>query len=351
MGDGIPVDVFDAAPRVQGITGTIEIVGIGSIANSLHVSDMIEIKNDSSPPVTQSGDRAFEVYLPAHAKIDSVLAAYSATGSGKAAVLISAAPVPGEPGHYAVNFPLQPGATKFAFNYDVPYDGHAAFRPRSMYPLQQLAVMIPPTMRFNSPSPAFALLHTGNDRYQVEAANMVKAGAGPQFEISGVGAVPTLQAQTQSPPKPPVAAQSIPALSAPADVRGKAQGVSDLDTISPSGIPARPPHVQSQVQWWVLGTSAVVLGAIGLLLWRRHRSSNQRTNAVQTTEHCGETALTVVEVFRAELCQLEIDWSLGAITGKEYAAAKQALEATVVRASRNTPREPRWQGAGKVRNR
>ena len=313
VGDGISVDVFDAAARVQGITGTIEIVRIGSIGNSLHVSDMIEVKNDSSPPVIQSGERTFEVYLPAQAKIDSVIAAYSATSSGKAAVLISAAPVHGEPGHYAVNFPLQPGATKFAFNYDMPYDGHAAFRPRSMYPLQQLAVMIPPTMRFNSSSPGFLALHTGNERYQVEAANMVEAGAGPQFEISGVGALPALQAQTQSPPKSPVAAQPIAALPFRARARSK--------------------------QWWVLSTSAVILGACGFLLWRRHRGSNERTTAVQKAGHCMETTPPVVEVFRAELRQLDIDWSLGAITRKEYAAAKQALEETVARASRNTPPE------------
>jgi len=54
------------------------------------------------------------MYLPPNAKIDSVLAA--ARGRERD---ISAALVPGEPGHYAVNFPLRPGATKFAFNYDL----------------------------------------------------------------------------------------------------------------------------------------------------------------------------------------------------------------------------------------
>jgi hypothetical protein len=325
VGDGISVDVFDTAARVHGITGTIEIVRIGSLGNSLHVSDMIEIKNDSYPPVTQMGERTFEVYLPAQAKIDSAIAAYSSTGSGKTAVLISAAPVPGEPGHYAVNFPLQPGTTKFAFNYDLPYDGHAAFQPRSIYPLQQLAVMIPPTMRFTSSSPAFLVLHTDNDRYQVEAANMVEAGAGPQFEISGIGALPAL-AQTQSSPKPPVAAPPIPALPAPAPARGK--------------------------QWWTLSAGAVVLLACGFLLWRRHRLFTEGTNTVQRnpvqkTGHVGETR-PPVEVFRAELRQLEIDWSLGAITRNEYAAAKRALEETVMRASRNATPEMRRHPSGKV---
>jgi hypothetical protein len=323
-GDDVFIDVFDAISKVQGVTGSIEIIRIGIAGNHLHISDLVEIKNVSSPPLTQAGERTFEAYLPAHAKIDSVLAA----GPGKIAVLISATPVPGEPGHYAVNFPLQPGATKFAFNYDLPYDAHATFRPKSMYPLQQLAVMIPPTMKFTSQSPAFQVRRTGNDYYQVEAANVVKAGEGPGFEISGVGALPALRAQ-ESPPKQPVTAQTIPALSAPAISRARAQGASGLDTVAASGIPPR----SSRVQWWVLGATTVMLGACGFLLWRRQRQSDKpMTKAEQETEQHGGTTVSLVEALNGELLQLEIDRSLGTITGEEYAPAKHALEETVKRA-------------------
>jgi len=92
-----------------------------------------------------------------------------------------------------MNFPLRPGATKFGFNYDVPYDGHATFHTKSVYPLQQLTVMIPPTMNFASRSHAFRVLRAGNNSYQVEIANRVKAGEGPGFEISGAGPLPALQ--------------------------------------------------------------------------------------------------------------------------------------------------------------
>lgn len=109
-GDALAIQVFDATRRVRGVTGTIEILRTGTNGNLLHISDMYEIKNESSPPLTEAAERTFEVYLPAKAKISSVLAA----GPGKVGVMISAAPVPGEPGHYTVNFPLRPGATKFA---------------------------------------------------------------------------------------------------------------------------------------------------------------------------------------------------------------------------------------------
>jgi len=258
-GDGVAIAVFDVVSKVQGVTGSIEIIRIGAAGNYLHVSDMVEIKNDSSPPLTQAGERTFEVYLPAMAKIDSVVAA----GPGTIAVPISATPVAGWSGHYAVDFPLQPGATKFAFNYDLPYAGQATFRPKNMYPLQQLAVMIPPTMKFASRSDVFQRLRTGNDSYQVEAANLVNAGEGPGFEISGVGPSPAL---AQSAPKPPVAAQPLPAHSAPANSRIRV----------------------SRMPWWVLGASACMLGACVFLLWRKQRlSGNAVSNAAQEIEQRG----------------------------------------------------------------
>ena len=330
-GGNTSIDVFDATAEVEGITGTIEIIRFGTNGKFLHVSDMVEIRNDSSPPLTKSGDRTFEVYLPALAKIDSVLAASSSAGSGReaAAVTISAAPVPGEPGHYAVNFPLQPGATKFAFNYDLPYRAHVTFRPRSMYPLQQLAVMIPPSMRFTAQSTDFVVLNTGNDRYQVEAANMLKPGAGPPFEISGVGALPALKAQDPSPPKAPVATESLPAATASAS--GTAQRANALKTTS-SGTPVQFSPVHSRLPWWVPGTFAVMLGGCGLLLWRRQRlSNNERTKAIQKSESRGKITAPAVEVFKAELLRLEFDRSRGTVSGEEYVAAKAALEETVER--------------------
>jgi len=326
VGDALSINVFDAAAKVRGLTGTIEIVRVGTNGNLLHVSDMVEIKNNSNPPLTQAGERTFEVYLPAHAKVDSVLAA----GSGKIGVMISAAPVPGEPGHYTVNFSLRPGATKFAFNYDLPYDGHATFRTKRVYALQQLAIMIPETMRFTSRSPAFQSLAVGKNPYQVQAANYVPAGEGPGFEISGVGALPALQAQAQSRPKPP---EAIPPASAPSVIANSGappHGVNASGAMSTSGFP----FPWSRLQWWTLRASAVLLpGLCGLLLWRRHRrSANTVTATPQKTKHLGQTSTSLVQALNEELLQLEIDRSHGTISVEEYASAKQALEGTFQRA-------------------
>jgi hypothetical protein len=256
-GDALSLQVFDAEPQVPGVTGTIEIIRAGTKGNLLHVSDMVEIKNESSPPLTQAGQRTFEAYLPASAKIDSVLAA----GPRKVSEIISAAPVPGEPGHYTVNFPLRPGATKFAFNYDLPYRGHAAFQTRHPYPLRQFAVMIPRTMKFSSRSPAFEVFATSNTDYQVRAITQLKAGEGPSFAVSGTGALPPIQGQAkpqahaQSPPKPPTSAQVRPPLhSSPRLASGS----------------MRP---QSSSQSLVLGAlTAILLVACVFLIWRTRKA-------------------------------------------------------------------------------
>jgi hypothetical protein len=260
-GDALSIQVFDAARRVRGVTGSIEILRTGTNGNLLHVSDLVEIRNESSPPLTQAGERTFEVYLPAKAKISSVLAA----GPAKIAVMISAAPVPGEPGHYTVSFPLRPGATKFAFNYDLPYDGHAAFQTKHAYPLQQLAVMIPPTMKFSSGSPAFKILATSNSRYQVRAANQLKAGEGPGFEVSGTGALPPLGDQAKSQARSHSPVPPSPTLSAP--VRAALPSLASIDS--------RSKQTQPPSQSLVLdGMTSILLAACALLVWRARKARN-----------------------------------------------------------------------------
>ena len=267
-GDDLSIQVFDAAPRVPRVSASIEILRAGTNGNLLHVSDMYELKNESSPPVTQAGGQTFEVYVPANAKMDSVLAA----GPAKIGVLIPANPVPGEPGHYTVSFPLRPGETKFAFNYDLPYEGHAVFETRLAYPLEQLAIMIPPSMRFSSRSPAFRLLPTGRSDYQVQTANQLKAGEGPGFEVSGTGALPALGDQAKSHAGTlPLTTSKPPAPDSDRPLR------SSFGHVDPQ-LQQTYAHAQSLV---LGGLTAVLLGVCALLVWRARKT--RRTHAVKTT--------------------------------------------------------------------
>jgi len=264
-GDDLSIQVFDAVPRVPRVTASIEILRVGTNGNLLHVSDMYELKNESSPPVTQAGGQTFEVYVPANAKMDSVLAA----GPAKIGVLIPASPAPGEPGHYTVSFPLRPGETKFAFNYDLPYEGHAVFQTRLAYPLEQLAVMIPPSMKFSSREPTFTPLPTGRSDYQVLTANQLKAGEGPGFEVSGTGVLPPLgdPAKSQAGSLPP----------GPAAPASNGAVLSSFGRVDPQSQQTYS-HSQSLV---LGGLTAVLLGVCALLVWRARKARD--TYAVGTT--------------------------------------------------------------------
>jgi hypothetical protein len=312
-GAALSISVFDAAVQVRGVTGSIEIVRTGTDGKLLHVSDLYEIKNESSPPLTQAGEHTFEVYLPTTAKIDSVLAA----GPGNVGEVIFASPVPGEPGHYTVSFPLLPGATKFAFNYDLPYSGRAAFRTRLAYPLQQLAVMIPPTMKFSSRSPIFETLATGNAKYQVQVANQLREGEGPGFEVSGTGALPPLRDQGKSQARPQSTATPNPKTPSPARAL--------LGT--PGRVDSRVEHAQARSQWLVLsGLIAVLLAACVLLVWQnraRRGGSGTRTGIPLASQN--RQAESFSELLKKGLLRLETNGSCGSISAEEYNSTQQAL--------------------------
>ena len=322
-GDLISVDVFDAAAQLEGITGSIEIIRAGTVGNQLHVSDMIEIKNGSSPPRTQAGERTFDIYLPATAKLDSVLAA----GPANVAEMISAEAVPGDSGHYSVSFPLRPGATKFAFNYDLPYEGNAAFHTRHAYPLHELAVMIPPSMRFSSRSAGFKLLNTGNAKYQARAYSPVAEGRGPEFEISGIGVLPTI-AQPRS-------AESRSAQAAPGD-----------STVAKSPTPVAPPAATqrpttdgnpapvrarlSSRQFWPLGVLGMVVAvACGLAV--KQVGAARRAQATTSVQQASSRQAVLFDGLKEEFFQLEASRIRGTISAEQYAATRSTLEAVVKR--------------------
>lgn len=256
-GATLSIDVFDAAQKVPNVTGNIEIIRAGTHGESLHVSDLYELKNQSSPPLTQAGERTLEVFLPPEARIDSVLAA----GPAKITENISAVPVPGDPGHYTVNFPLRPGATRFAFNYDLPYHGRAAFQTRLAFPLRQLAVMVPLGMRFSSSSPAFGILAAGNARYQVHTASQLKPGEGLLFEVSGSGSLPPLENPAGSQAKPsPVPPNG--------SVAAAGQAVSPVERKN-----SRLKQVHPSSQSLVLSAlTAILLAGCALLVVRRRKT-------------------------------------------------------------------------------
>lgn len=313
--------VAAAALSQDAITGTIEIIRAGTVGKQLHVSDMVEVQNRSPQVVT--GERTFDVYLPAQAKISTVLAA----GPNNAAVAIAAILTPGEPGHYSVNFPLQPGATKFAFNYDVPYEGRAAFPTRHTYPLQEFAVMIPPTMKFSSTSTQFKTLEAGNRNYEVRAISPLGAGPGPKFEISGSGTLPAIRANAASPSHPPTPV--LPNQNSLAAIPAQ-QIRAPQNPVLPS---ESTPHSRSRVALWAYGALGILLLAASGVAIRRMRAAKQTPTQQENIKlPSPRHHAPLLEGIKEEMFQLEAAKIRGTISTDEYTHARTSLEEIVKRA-------------------
>jgi hypothetical protein len=313
------IEVFDSAPKVQGLSGKIGIAQVESDGKVLKVTEMYAIDNASAPPVTQSGARNFEIFLPEKGAFDSVEAS---RGNG---IWIKTPPVPlkGRPGRYAVDFPLRPGPTLIKFTYHLPYAGPTSFHLKVPYPIKRFAVMHPPTMvfkalrrgTFNNPGKANGL--------EIEAAvTQPLVDDVPPFEISGVGAAVPLASAT--PDVPPVAALHPAGQAAQSGQAAQADAAQSLE-----------PRPES---WLVPLTVASLLSVAGLAFWRIRRTRPVATAGASTpawakSAQSGDPgAPSLREALKEELFQLEIDRACGSISADDFAAAKQALDRTLKRA-------------------
>ena len=146
--ESVEIDVFNAAAKVEGVTGEADVMRIQTdeTGKALRVVENFFVKNDSNPPRTQFSERSFEFYLPAGAVIEGS----AALAPGSMPVKASPMPVQGEPNHYAFVFPLRPGETRFQVTYKLPYSGSFKFAPRMTMPTDTIAIMMPKSMTFTA---------------------------------------------------------------------------------------------------------------------------------------------------------------------------------------------------------
>ncbi|HEY0565094.1 MAG TPA: carboxypeptidase-like regulatory domain-containing protein, partial [Terriglobales bacterium] len=85
----VDIDVYDAAKKVDGISGTADLVEFQTISNNeLEAIETWVVRNDSKPPKTQLSEKTFEIYLPEGAEIES-------SAAGRAGGMpVNTAPVP-----------------------------------------------------------------------------------------------------------------------------------------------------------------------------------------------------------------------------------------------------------------
>ncbi len=181
----VNVDVYDAAEKVEGVSTEADVQRMESDQSGLRVTENYFVKNASSPPRTQFGPRAYEIYLPKGAQI------VSAAALGPGSMPVQSSPVPlGPAGDYAFVFPVRPGETRFQVSYRLPYAGSFQFQPRVAAPVDNFALILPKSMQFTG-SPAAAFQPIDEDvNVQTYLAKNVTPGAKLSFRVSGTGQLP-----------------------------------------------------------------------------------------------------------------------------------------------------------------
>ncbi|MGB9120105.1 MAG: carboxypeptidase-like regulatory domain-containing protein [Candidatus Angelobacter sp.] len=247
------IAVFDAVPHIRDLQGTLGIAEVESDGETLKVTEMYSIANDSVPPMTQAGPRNFEISIAPKATLDSLVV----KKSGGVWVNLAPVPIKGQQGRYAVDFPIRPGATLFKFVYHLPYSEPTRLQVKLPYPIRNFAVMHPPSMSFK-PSSAQAFTSPGMAQgLRVEQAvgkPVVREVAA--FEISGIG----LAASTQ-------ATRASSATSSPG-------AVGSLKPATPAAVtlPAVPGW-QENPMWILLSGIAALLTALMYVIWKKRKTA------------------------------------------------------------------------------
>jgi hypothetical protein len=251
----LSIAVFDAVPHIRDLEGTLGIAQVESDGETLKVTEMYKIANDSVPPVTQAGPRNFEISIARKATLDSLMVK---KGGG---VWVNLVPVPikGQQGRYAVDFPIRPGDTLFKYVYHLPYSGPSRVQVKLPYPIRNFAVMHPPSMLFKSSSAqAFTSPGMAQGLRVEQAVGKPVVRDVAAFEISGIG----------------LAAQNQPASASPA--MNPAAAVAPPKPATPASVTLQVPSRRFEDEMWIfLSGIAAILSAIAYAIWKRRKSFAQ----------------------------------------------------------------------------
>jgi len=331
----VQIPVYDVAAKVDGVSTEADVLKIETDPSGaqLKITENYFVKNVSSPPRTQSSEHTYEVVLPADATLEG------AATVGPSNMPISATPDPVSPkGHYAFGFPIRPNegdaGTRFQLSYHVPYTGTYKFTPKLMEAADNLAIMLPKSMKFE---PAAGTTYTtvqDDPNAQTFLVRNVKPGQDLEFTISGSGAFPR---DTQ------------------ADGGGAAAGAqAGADSAAPNGPGGKPggglgnpigtDDPLSKYKYWILGSLALVLAAAAAFLLRKPTGAvgplPVGTGAALPEPQIAAFAVKspqtksqlLLEALKEELFAIESERIAGKLSPEEYAELKAALETVLRRA-------------------
>jgi hypothetical protein len=348
----VNVDVYDAAEKVAGVSTEADVARIEASPNGLSVIENFFVKNTSSPPRTQFGPRAYEIYLPKEAQV------VAAAAQGPGSMPVQTPPTPlGTPGDYAFVYPLRPGETRFQVSYQLPYSGSFQFHPRVSASVDNLAIILPKSVQFTG-TPASAFQPIDEDvKVQTFLARNVTPQTKLAFTVSGTGLLPqenaagpdngnggpTAGAADQSAMGPEASAQSAAA-------NNTRPGIG-------LGVPIDTPDPLHKYKWWILSLAAVLLAVGAAFLMKQNQpvaatatgpavplatipSATKPTEGYKPPLAASAVRATgaeshrskLIEALKEELFALETERLEGRIAPEEYEKQKGALEIVIVRA-------------------
>jgi hypothetical protein len=312
------IGVYDAAPKVDGIGVSADVIEFETGNGQLLVNERYFIHNNSNPARTQTGTHGFEIVLPADAVLDG-----GAATRPTSTMPTNVTPEPaGQKGHYTINVPIQPNQgekeTVFDLRYHLPYDGKKfTYSGRELLPAENVAVLLPKSMSFTAGAGLDFKPVQEDPGILTFIAKNTPANRELAFTISGQGSMPREDQSNQG-----------------------AQGSADMGTGDNKpgggiGAPLNTPDPLNKYKWWILGALALLLAAIAAFLLRKPAGASAAlpaaTFSVATSLPTSSNA-AILQVLKDELFALESEKLSGTLSADEYAEVKAALETVLKRA-------------------
>ena len=335
----VDIDVFDSAPKIDGITGEALVFRAETdpVTKTLNVTENFFIQNASTPPKTQYGGDTFDFYVPAGAKLNSTVA----SGPGGLPTTVQAKTLDAAGGHYAFTFPIRPGENRFQIGYTLPYSGKQDFSLKLTIPTSDVAVMLPKSMQFQGQGTTQFQAISPDVNAQTFDAHTPPFSQPIQFSVSGTGQLPQAQEQSQSGGAQQSGAQA--GQQASSERPGGGLGAPD----DPNG--ENDPW--SKYKWWILGALGLALaGGAGVMLKRSAVPAGtappvsgealdsypgdhaEAASGSGYVSRAAPAASSRLQALKDELFELEADRITGRITAAEYTEHKAALDVVLRRA-------------------
>jgi hypothetical protein len=141
MGTGghqdVEVEVFESTTSWEGVKIIVPHLAATRRGNALHIEQMFEITNETTPPQTVAGKEGpFKLFLPSD--MDSITDCYVISGE----MPLKRMPIPTDtPDIYSIDYPIRPGLTRIGVSYALPY-ASGSYTIKARFPLAVPHMMV-----------------------------------------------------------------------------------------------------------------------------------------------------------------------------------------------------------------